>query len=292
MANSIALAEKYAQKLDEKLRVQSLTGALEINADLVKDFDGAGTVKIMKIDTGGLGTYNRATGYPAGDLTATWESFTIDNDRGREFSVDSQDENEAARMSSFMSVTKEFVEVGVIPEVDSVRFAGLATEAGTSVSGTIADGNAFLTAIDTAVETLQDNEAILEGATLFISTAGFNQLKNADKLTRNINVEANSGNVNRGVWMLDGMDVVVVPKSRFNDAITLGTNGYTQTGSAINFIIVPRNTAQAITKHVKVKEFSPEVNQTADAWKYQYRIYHDIVIPDNKKTAIYAHTVA
>ena len=56
-------------------------------------------------------------------------------------------------------------------------------------------------------------------------------------------------------------------------------------------IIVPSVVAQ-VTKHAKLRVFSPDVNQQADAYKIDYRIYHDAWVAENKKKGIYCHTVA
>ena len=42
----------------------------------------------------------------------------------------------------------------------------------------------------------------------------------------------------------------------------------------------------AVSKTDNVKIIAPEVNQFADAWDVDYRKYHDLFIPDNKKAAI------
>jgi hypothetical protein len=39
------------------------------------------------------------------------------------------------------------------------------------------------------------------------------------------------------------------------------------------------------------RTFSPTENQTANAWKFDYRVYHDLFVPDNKAAGIYAHSV-
>ena len=35
--------------------------------------------------------------------------------------------------------------------------------------------------------------------------------------------------------------------------------------------------------------FSPAVNQDADAWKFQLRLYHDMFVLKNKTKGIYVH---
>lgn len=43
---------------------------------------------------------------------------------------------------------------------------------------------------------------------------------------------------------------------------------------------------QMASKTDNVKIITPEANQFADAWDIDYRKYHDLFIPDNKKAVI------
>ena len=63
-------------------------------------------------------------------------------------------------------------------------------------------------------------------------------------------------------------------------------------GKGLNFMIVNPLAAAAIQKHQTLRHFAPHVNQDADAHKWQYRIFHDLLVYDNKSTLVYAHTVA
>jgi hypothetical protein len=40
------------------------------------------------------------------------------------------------------------------------------------------------------------------------------------------------------------------------------------------------------------KVFDPDTNQEKDAWKFQYRLYHDAFAYENKVKGIYVHTGA
>ena len=54
----------------------------------------------------------------------------------------------------------------------------------------------------------------------------------------------------------------------------------------VNWLICPKSAPVAVSKTDNVKIIAPEVNQFADAWDVDYRKYHDLFIPDNKKAAI------
>jgi hypothetical protein len=90
--------------------------------------------------------------------------------------------------------------------------------------------------------------------------------------------------------------IVKVPIGRFYTQITLddgsGGGGYAKTavtGADINFQIVHVEAAKAITRHAKVRIFGADVNQGGDADRYDYRLYHDLIVPANKTNGIYTH---
>jgi hypothetical protein len=294
MPNSIALAENYAKILDALYKKDSLTANLEVQDEFTQNFNDAGTVQIMSIVTTGLGNYDRtaAEGFPVGTTTVTWDAYTIDNDRGQSFQVDVMDDAEAKKMV-FIETVRQFMKQNVIPEIDATRFALMATSGTTPVLAALADGDAYLAAIEAGTLAMDEAEVPDENRILYLSNVGFSLLKTAGTITRNFDV-AKDSTINRSVWELDGMPVKKVPVGRFATAITLETGagdvwGYTLGGTAIHFQIVHEPTVKAITRHAKVRIFDADTNQAADADKYQYRVYHDLIVPVNKTAGVYTH---
>ena len=100
--------------------------------------------------------------------------------------------------------------------------------------------------------------------------------------------------VNYNVEMFNDMQVITVPSGRFNTAVTINTSttsagagGYTASGDAINYMIVHPSAVLQVVKHQIPRIFSPEVNQEADAWKFDYRVYHDCWVKAQKTNGIY-----
>ena len=89
--------------------------------------------------------------------------------------------------------------------------------------------------------------------------------------------------------------VTVVPQSRFYEAVTLsadGNGGYSRASGAnnINFMIIHKPAIIQTLKHQDVKVITPQANQTADAWKFGYRVYGLNEVYENKVKGIYLHT--
>lgn len=296
MANAIDLVTRFTAVLDEIYKTSSITARLDAQTDPTANFAGANVVKVMKTSVVGLGTYSRATGYPIGDVTVTWEALTLAASRGREFSIDRMDDEETLGQA-FGTLGGEFIRTQVNPELDAYRFAKYAGWSGIStVAGATLSAASVLAAIDAAKAQMDADEVPAEGRILFVSSAVKGYLEGA--VTRML---GNEGSVDRRITgTFDGMDVVAVPQSRFQTAIdldagaTTSAGGYAAAAGAkdINFMLIyPPATLQA-TKLDKLKIFDPDVNQSKDAWKFQYRIYHDAFLYDNKVKGVYLHKKA
>lgn len=285
MANNIAYAEKFVPVIDGLYKKASLTSVLDAATKL--DFSGTNTVKVMKVATSGLGDYSRENGYPAGDVTVTWEAMTLAEERGKEMSIDRMDDEETLGQAFGMAMS-EFVRLHVAPEVDAYRFAKYASAAGIgSVSADITKGEELLAAID-AASAAMDGEEVPENRILFVSSA----MKPI--LAAGVNREWGSeGSISRVLTNYNNMPIVYVPQRRFYTGITLndGTSewGFAKNGANINFMMIcPQSVLQA-TKMALPKVFTPDENQTKDAWKFQYRLYHDALVYENKVNGIYLH---
>ena len=263
MANSIALAEKFLPILDEIYKRESLTARLDAKTKPV-EFGGVNEIKIFKTSVVGLGDYSRATGYPAGDVTASWETIALTQERGRAFAIDRMDDEETLGMA-FGKLAGEFIRTQVVPEVDAYRFSKWASTADVSTTNAAALANAAATlaAIDVASGTLDDDEVPQEGR----------------------------------LRQLDEMTIIPVPQGRFYTAITTNAGvlsnqgGYTKGAAAtnLNFILMHPTAVEQATKLANLKIFSPEENQLTDSWLFQYRLYHDAWVYDNKVSGVYIH---
>lgn len=292
MANTINLVTRFLEILDAVYKDESLTARLDAMTQPV-EFAEANAVKVLKLSAVGLGTYSRSGGYPAGDITAQWETMTLSAERGRAFSLDRMDNEETLGLV-LGTLIREWMRVYVAPEIDAYRFAKYATRAGNYVSTPAALDTAakVIAAIDAGMAALDEDEVPTEGRILYISTTLYHLLKGA--VTRTLATETG---VQRNVFTLDDMTVVPVPQTRFYTAIDLNaggsssTGGFTKNGSAhdINFLILHPSAVCQPIKLNQVKYFSPEVNQLSDGHLWQYRLYHDAFVYDNKANGIYRH---
>lgn len=286
--NSIALAAKYQPLLDEIFRLSALTADLE--ADKVK-FDGVKTVKIMKIKVPALGAYSRNSGFTSGDVEVTWQDWELSQDRGRSFDIDAVDNEETMDMT-FGAACNEFIRTKVAPQIDTYRFAALASTKNISTAtGSLTTGANVISALRAANTKMDNDEVPKEGRILYITIAAKGLIDDLD-LTKSKAV------------MERFAKVVEVPSSRFFTKSQY--NSTTQEiekasgASDINFLIVAPSAVQATAKHQKLRIFLADgdegtganKNQKKDAHEFQYRIVHDINVYENKAAGIYCHSVA
>lgn len=291
-SNTINLAEKFVPRLDEVYKRGSLTAVLDTPADQVL-WTGAKTVNLFNFTPAGMANYDRDAGFVMGNVTAAWEPHTLQIDRGRAVQVDLMDNEETLGMT-LSSILSETERGEVIPEVDAYRFAKYAGTTGVDgTTGTISATTNVADLVDAAGMSMDENEVPYEGRILFISPSAYLGLrKNIER--RIINSE---NNVNTNVEYYNDMQVIRVPASRFNTAITLnapttaaGVGGYTATGNAINFMIVHPSAVMQVLKHRLVRVFNPEQNIEADAYRVNFRFYHDTFVKTNKVKGIYVHS--
>ena len=290
MANTINLAKKYTTLLDAQYKKELTSDVLSIPDELVREAQNAGEVLLPKVSTDGLGDYSRGDGYPAGDATLEWQTHSLDQDRGVEFTIDRQDDMEALD-SAFAFVSGQFSRMHVAPELDAYRYAQLADVAGNKEDADL-DETDTVEAIETAIVTMKNAEVPQEGLFLFARPQIMSNLRNSDLFERDI---VDIGD--RTVSTYDNIPIIEVPQGRFSDEVTLEDGsadnfGFETTGNDINFMIVHDSAALPIVKQQQLKVFDPDTNQKKDGWLMQSRVYHDIFTPDNKTDGIYLHTEA
>ena len=293
--NAITTITKYLPLLDQVYAVASVSSILDTPNALVRETADAKTVLIAQTSMSGLGDYSRADGFVAGDLTLTWKPYTFEYDRGRTFQIDAMDDMETMGLA-FGSLAGEFVRVKVTPEIDAIRFAKYATNAGTTVSATLTN-KTTVSAIATAEVDMEEKEVTLANCVLFMTPTVYGYVKDDTEHFQRTLVP--SENPNRNFGSFDEMPIAKVPQSRFYTAVdTLSgkegeaAGGFVKAEGAkdINFMIIDRASVIQLIKHGKIRVFDPDTNQSADAYKVDYRIYHDAWVLDNKKNGIYCHT--
>ncbi len=305
MANSITYASKLTEQLD-KLFVQSaVTGFLTDNALRAK-FVGAHTVLVPDMELSGLGNYDRENGFADGSVTVSNTSFTLSQDRGRSFMLDAQDEDEAGAANLAGQVLGEFVRTKVVPEVDAYclsKLADVAVEQNHTValkSGETIDKNVYAL-LRRMISQVRDTVGYDEALVAFVDPTVYEALMATPEIARSIHAdEFKKGEIYTRVQHIDNVAILPVPASRMKTAYSFknGTTdgetdgGFEPAGNAKNIgaLVMPKNGASLIRKTEKLRTFTPDQNQKADAYKFDYRLYYDLLVKKRQKPVIFAYT--
>jgi hypothetical protein len=300
MPNKISLITKYSPEiLDEIFMNEAVTAILERNSGLLK-FTSAKTVLIPSIEMDGLGDYIRANqagyGYSAGSVDVKWETHTLTKDRGKQFVVDTMDDEETAGLV-VGNLLDQFVRTKEVPEVDAYRLSKLFSLAySDQVKSETISANTIISTFNSAFEKFADLEIPEEEQVLYVSNAVMTLIRNTTELTKRIYQEdyRSPAGLTFTVTKYEGRPIIAVPARRFFTAYTFGANGFAPASGAklMNFMLVHFNAALPIKKHEVLKTFGPDVVQDFDGYKINHRLYHDIFVPLNKRVAIYASVSA
>lgn len=300
--NTLEMAKIFQQSLDKQMGIEATSGWMESNAQNVK-YNGGDTVRMPRISTTGMARYDRDNGFNQGAVTLTYDDYKLTQDRGRTFHLDSMDVDESNFIASAGTVMGTFQRDQVVPEVDAYRYskiAALAKGASRTTDGfTPTDAN-ILAQLDKEITDLQDTIGESEPLLILMATPIRTVLNNVKNIERHLDVtQFKAGAIDTKVKTYNEIPIFSVPSLRmktayvFNDGKTTGqeAGGFkADTGAkSINWIIISRRAPIAISKTDKVRIFAPDVNQKADAWKLDYRKFHDLWIPRNKLAGVWAN---
>lgn len=308
--NILEFAKITQTELDKQVVAEATSGWMELNASQVR-YSGGNEVKIPILDMDALGDYDRDNGFVQGSVNLSWQTKTLTQDRGRTFQLDSMDVDETAFVATASSVMSEFQRRHVIPEIDAYRYSAIAAQAiakskaTTGYSPAVSDVLSKLRADIYKIYDIAGEIPLV--ITMSMPVAAL--FEGSSELSRYLDVTSFSkGGIDTSVRSFNGIPIIKVPSLRmktkyiFNDGTTEGdtekniadqtSGGFAAASDAkdINWIVQARDTAIAVSKTEKIRVFTPDTNQKADAWKIDYRKYHDLWILNNQFDKIMVNT--
>lgn len=290
MPNTIALAKNYTSLLDEVYQNASVTADLTSDASMCKAGANANEIIYPQISVGGLGDYDRNSGYTKAAVNLEWVTARFNYDRGAKIEVDVMD-NEESRNIAFGMAGAELQRTKVAPEADAFTFATLAAVEGISkaTEATFADATEFLNALIKAKSVMDEDEVPEENRYLYATPTLLNGIMALD--TTKSREILNSFAVKKAV-----------PQSRFYTAIDLldGKSAGEEVGhykkadgaKDINFMIVHKPAVIKFDKHTASNIIPAALNPDADGDISKYRKYGLVDVYKNKVAGIYLSTKA
>lgn len=269
----------------------SLTRWMEGNAKSIK-YHGGRTVSMTEMSVDGMGDYNRSLGYPRGAITGQRIQYLMAQDRGREFVIDVADQDETGFLVTAASVLAEFQNNHVVPEVDAYRISQVYSLLLAQAPQNVSAANISMGSI---TDILLDDLAAMEdantsGGPLVILMSSVTQSLFGRDFTRSLDYSDFGGRFKSKVVSVDGNPLSIMPSRRlqtsylFLDGTTPGeeAGGIAADPAAeeIKWMIIPMNAPIAVKKIDKVRVFTPDEFQDMHAWKIDYRLFHDVWLPN------------
>lgn len=294
--NTLEYSQVLQAALDKKMEETLTSGWMDANAGQVI-YSGGREIKIPRMGLTGLKDYDRDNGYKRGGVTLSYQTMTMDMDRGTSFLLDAMDVNETNFIPSASTVSGEFQRTRVVPEVDAYRYSGLAAL-------TRENSTEYKVAVETVWDALVEDIGVVrdiigenEPVMVIIQSKVKTQLEKLKEFNRVIGVaDFKQGAVTTKVKTVNDCILLPVPSARMKTAYIFAdgeTDGQKDGGfkaaddaQDINWIVIPRRAPIAVCKQDKMKIFDPDTYQDADAWFIAYRKYHDIWVKDSMLESI------
>ena len=206
--NSIAFAKNYISIVDEVYKNASVTADLTSDSTMMRAGANANEIVYPQIEVGGLGDYDRNSGYTSAAVKLQWMTAKFNYDRGARLEVDAMDNNESMNLA-FTQAGAELQRTRVAPEADAFTFATVCGFKGISVKEeTLGDAGDFLKSLIEAKNKMDEDEVPEEGRILYATPTIMNGVMALD--TTKSREILNAFNVKKKV-----------PQSRFYTAIHL-----------------------------------------------------------------------
>ena len=292
--NSIETAKNYSAELDKAFVQKAVTGFLTDNVLRAK-FVGAKTVLTPSMDLAGLTDYDRDNGFTNGAVTISQESHTLTMDRGRSLQIDREDMDETGIASLAGKVLGEYVRTKVVPECDAYVLSALAKTAITAGHTEAWNASKPYEVFTKMMLAVQNVAGYDEELVCFVDGAAYGALMNSPEFNRSVTVsDFKQGGVDLKVKSINGVAIIPVSDSRMNTEFNFDVEGggFAHNGKALHMLVLPKKAAGLVKKSETMRIFTPEQNLNADAYKFDYRIYYDVIVKNSAKGSIYASTEA
>lgn len=299
--NMIELSTVFQKELDKKMVAASSTGWMEVNDKLVR-YEGGSSIKIADITMDGLGNYDRSEGFPKGGVNLKFGTYDMTMDRGRTFSIDSMDVDESNFVMTAGQLLKIFQDTKVVPEVDSYRYSAIAQKAmekDRCTYGYTPAAASIFENLTNDIAKVQDKIGVDVPLTVSMSVLTANILFNNEKISKSINtMDFKKGEITTVVKAINGVPIIQAPSDRLKtkyvfyngkDEESKGGFEVAKDALSINWIISAVDAPIAVSKQDNMRIFEPSQNINADAYKIDYRRYHDLWIPTNKLDGIWVN---
>lgn len=287
-------AEGYSAQLDKAFEAKSVVRVFEKN-NLGVSFVGKKSVIIPEVTFYGMVDYNRNDGFVESDVIFDGTPYTLEMDRGRTLSIDRMDMDETGIANLAGTMLGEYVRTKAVPECDAFCLAKLAKIAESKKNITAFNSSEPFKAFYAMAHKVYNKAGYDEELVCFVSGSVLAALESSDENHKILNVTNGDGSINTAVRKINGITLIPVPDERMKTAFTFSDSedprqgGFavdTEVAKNIDMLMLPKKAATLVKKTEKMRIFTADENQKKDAYKFDYRIYYDIIVTNSKADTI------
>ena len=294
---NVNYAAEYSQALAQAYPYLSYFGAIWASENSARYRSGMGkTMYIPTITVSGAVDANRdqITGTFNRNWNNAWQAVELQMDREWSTLIDPLDMTESNDVANLANVTRAFVEMQKVPEMDAFLASKLASFASGfgGTSSVSLDSSSILTEWDKALAFMTNRRVNRDRVIGYFTPTAYKLLKQATGMTRFIEVTNGIRDVDRNIARLDGVQIVEVPEDMMKTAYTF-SEGWAVGGSAaqINFLLVDPMAVAAPIKY-EVAMMSPPTAQNKGKYLYYERYYYGAFVLNERQAGVYAHVAS
>lgn len=251
MANALNYAKEYSRALSQMFPYQLNFGALYATPNNNRyRWVNAKTIEIPSITTTGRVNANRDTvAFAQRNYENAWETKTLSNQRKWSTLVHPMDIDQTNMVTTIANITQVFNEEQKFPEMDAYTISkiyydwthtkGPEAQTNHTPDTTVLTVSSVLGVFDQLMLNMDNARVPANGRILYVTHEVNQLIKNADKISRQLDVTSGPNAIDRRVNRLDQVQIIGVPSTLMKTLYNFST-GYAPAAGAgqINMFLV------------------------------------------------------
>lgn len=250
----------------------------------------ARTIEIPSIKTTGRVDADRDTIATAQrNFTNAWEPKVLENERKWSTLVHPMDIDQTNMVATIANITRVMNEEQKFPEMDAYCVSKIYndwTTLGKVADTTAVSESTVLGVFDKLMLNMDNARVPVQGRILYCTHEVKTMLKNADKISRSIDLEGGENRINRIVSRLDEVEIVGVPATLMRTLYDFSQGWEIEDGAdQINMFLVHPSAVLTPVSYTFSRLDAPSAGSEGK-WVYYEESFEDVFILNNKADAI------
>lgn len=289
--NPLNYAEQYQRALSQAFPYALNYGALyNTPNNRTYRWINARTIEIPSIQTTGRVDADRDTISTAQrNFTNSWEPKVLENERKWSTLVHPMDIDQTNLVATIGNITRVMNEEKKFPEMDAYCISKIYsdwTTLGKTADTTAISEQTILPVFDNLMLNMDNERVPVQGRILYCTHEVKTMLKNADKISRSIDLEGGENRINRIVSRLDEVEIVGVPATLMRTLYDFSEGWKVAQGAQqINMFLVHPTAVLTPVSYTFSRLDEPSAGSEGK-WIYYEESFEDVFILNNKADAI------